>query len=113
MMTNKELGQYLMDLGEGVTPPQNPYLGLCYELKQRGKVGLLSLVQRRTCRMLMIEWPGYSGDVLFSVPPPPPSRLSANAIFNCAEFLWEGEYGAIRKRMCFWIGLRLKELSDE
>lgn len=112
MMTNKELGQYLMDLGEGVTPPQNPYLGLCCVLSQMLKVAALSPVQHRTCGRLMTEWPGYSGDSVFPVPPPH-KGLSANVIFNCAEFLWEGEYGAIRKRMCFWIGMQLKGTSDD
>ena len=83
--------------------------GICYGVELLLKDFTLSVAGRvdATLSKLMSEWEEYSGDPTCPVPHPTESPMKA---FTDCGTLWEGEYGATRRRLCLYLAEKLGEM---
>lgn len=59
---------------------------------------------------MMTQWPDFSGDELFPVPPTREIRvIDPMDAYLCVTNSWSGDYGIKRRELCLYLAERLEE----
>ena len=97
--TRIEVIEYLRKLGNGEIEPGSIKKGICFNLYKCYLVVISVYVDWTT-------WSEFSGDKTYPVGHDPRDAYES---FVEGLHLWEGEYGASRKRLCLWIADQLEK----
>lgn len=105
--TLKAMVDRLQKLADGAEPI-NRTVGICFEAAIIAKS-----CGRDKVAELCIGWPEFSGNEKFPVPSHHPKWTAEEAFFN-NDILWDGEYGAARRRLCGFLAQEVrKELKEK
>ena len=96
--------EHLRGLADGTITPISTEEGLCFELEEVQYVS--SLFVKHSAYL----WDEFSGEKSFPVPHS--KHLPVRAYFDTND-IWEGEYGASRKRLCLFLADVLEKMTDE
>jgi len=94
--------EHLRGLAEG-TVGVKCYQGICRNLF------LCCKISSRFVVSYCSEWKEFSGNTEYPVPSPCGAEQAYTDIYD----LWEGEYGASRKRLCLYLAEVLEKMTDE
>ena len=99
---NKELIMHLRKLASREVRPEYDVLGICSEVTDifgiEGELGIMSH---------FMSWKEFSGDINYPVPHF--KHISPKLAYRLRKNMWDGEYGAARKRLCLHIANELEK----
>ena len=95
--------EHLRGLADGTIEARCLRQGICFDLNVYWSLSYDSVEDYCS------EWEEFSGDTEYPVPDP----LGARKAYGNTPNLWEGEYGASRKRLCLFLSDVLEKMTDE
>lgn len=95
--------KFLRAWGSGQEKPLT-YYGICGNLTHWRR--LPEAAVNYLLRKAFLDWPGYSGNIMFPIPDPeaPSDKAAASLIYDSRRDLWEDSpYGNLRRELCLHI----------